>query len=175
MQPVEKHLWKFAKTRPVNFPSLRIAQFAQLVYKSSHLLSKILEEKKSKNIFKLFDVSASEYWKAHYRFYYESKSSEKHLGKSSIENILINTVVPFLFLYGKEKNNEDIKNRSLEILEQLPAENNSIIKQWDLLKIETNSAYQSQGLIQLKNEYCSQKKCLHCGIGNKILNKTISA
>ncbi|MEO5570935.1 MAG: DUF2851 family protein [Bacteroidia bacterium] len=172
LQPIEKHLWKFAKTRPVNFPSLRIAQFAGLVFKSSHLLSMILETKKAKDILKLFDVSASEYWSTHFRFDHESKSSEKNLGKSSAENILINTVIPFLFLYGKEKNDDYIKSRSLELLEQLPAENNSIISQWQFLKIEAGSAYRSQGLIQLKNEYCSQKKCLNCGIGNKILNKT---
>jgi hypothetical protein len=173
LKPIEKHLWKFAKTRPVNFPTLRIAQFAKLVHKSSHLLSLILETKKAKDILKLFDVSASEYWTTHYRFDHESKSSEKNLGKSSAENILINTVIPFLFLYGKEKNNEYVKNRSLELLEQLPAENNNIIKEWELLKIKTGSAYRSQGLIQLKNEYCSQKKCLNCGIGSKILKKSM--
>lgn len=171
--PVEKHLWKFARTRPVNFPTLRIAQFAALVHQSSHLLSLILETKKAKDILKLFDVSASGYWKTHYRFDHAGKSSEKNLGKSSAENILINTVIPFLFLYGKEKNDDYTRNRSLELLEQLPAEKNNIIHEWELLKIEAGSAYRSQGLIQLKNEYCSQKKCLNCGIGNKILRKIL--
>ncbi|MEP7167979.1 MAG: DUF2851 family protein [Bacteroidota bacterium] len=172
LQAIEKHLWKFARTRPVNFPSIRIAQFAMLVHRSSHLLSLILETKKAKDILKLFDVSTSEYWTTHYRFDNAGKSSEKNLGKSSVENILINTVIPFLFLYGKEKQDDYIRNRSLELLEQLPAENNIIIREWQLLKIEAGSAYRSQGLIQLKNEYCSQKKCLNCGIGNKILSKT---
>jgi hypothetical protein len=175
LKSIEKHLWKFAKTRPVNFPTLRIAQFAKLVHKSSHLLSLILETKKAKDILKLFDVSASEYWTTHYRCDHESKSSEKNFGKSSAQNILINTVIPFLFLYGKEKNNDYVKNRSLELLEQLPAENNNIIKEWELLKIKTGSAYRSQGLIQLKNEYCSQKKCLNCGIGSKILKKSMQS
>jgi uncharacterized protein DUF2851 len=175
LHAIEKHLWKFARTRPVNFPSLRIAQFAMLVHKSSHLLSLILETKKAKDILKLFDVFASEYWITHYRFDQASKSSEKNLGKSSAENILINTVIPFLFLYGKEKNDDYTRNRSLELLEQLPAEKNTIINQWELLKIEAGSAYRSQGLIQLKNEYCSQKKCLNCGIGNKILSRTFAS
>jgi len=171
--PVEKHLWKFARTRPVNFPTLRIAQFAMLVHQSSHLLSVILETKKAKDILKLFDLPASEYWTTHYRFDHPGKSSDKNLGKSSAENIIINTVIPFLFLYGKEKNDDSLKNRSLELLEQLPSEKNNITRQWESLKIESGSAYQSQGLIQLKNKYCSHKKCLNCGIGNKILSKTL--
>ena len=99
-----------------------------------------------KDILKLFDVSASGYWTTHFRFDHESKPSEKNLGKSSAQNILINTVIPFLFLYGTEKNDDHIKNRSLEFLEQLPAENNSIISQWRELKIKAGSAYRGQGL-----------------------------
>jgi hypothetical protein len=175
LEPIEKHLWKFAKTRPVNFPTIRIAQFAELVYQSSHLLSTILETKKIKNMLKLFDISTSDYWKTHYRFDVSGKPSEKKLGKSSCENILINTIVPFLFLYGKEKNDDNIRNRALELLEQLPAENNNIIRNWESLKINIGNAYRSQGFLQLKNEYCSKFNCLNCGIGNTILRNNISS
>lgn len=170
--PIEKHVWKFARTRPVNFPTIRISQFAMLIHQSSHLLSVILETKKAKSIFKLFDIETSDYWKTHYRFDKQGKKSDKRLGASSVENIMINTVVPFLFFYAKQKNLNNIQMRALDILEQLPAENNAIIRQWKQLNIKVASSYQSQALIQLKNNYCNQKKCLNCGIGIKLLNST---
>lgn len=172
---IEKHLWKFARTRPVNFPTIRLAQFAQLIYKSSHLLSVVIETKKAKDIIKLFDVTASNYWNTHYRFDHVSKKSEKKLGQSSVENILINTIAPFLFFYGKQKNNEDIQNRTFELLQEIAAEKNKIIAQWTALNIKPTTAFQSQSLIHLKNEYCSEKKCLHCGIGIKLLSNFASA
>ena len=169
--PLESHLWKFAKTRPVNFPTIRIAQFAALVHNSSHLLSRIIEARKTNDLFKLFDVNPSSYWETHYRFDNQSKKVQKNLGKTSVENIIINAIVPFLFYYGKEKNDDVLKNRALQFLEQTPSENNLIIRKWKELDIKSDSAFRSQALLQLKNEYCSQKKCLTCGIGIKLLNK----
>ncbi len=171
LSPIEKHLWKFARTRPVNFPTIRIAQFAMLVYRSSHLLSVILETKKVKDLFKLFDVDTSDYWSSHYRFDKSGKKIKKNLGKSSVENILINTIVPFLFLFGKENGMESVKSKAFEILESLPAEKNQITKKWNSIGMKINSAFHSQAFIQLKNNYCNEKKCLICGIGNKILNR----
>ena len=169
LNPVEKHLWKFARTRPVNFPTIRIAQFAMLVFKSSHLLSIILETTNQKAFYKLFDMETSAYWKTHYRFDHAGKKSEKHIGKTSIDNILINTVAPFLFFYGRQKENEEVKNRAIKLLETLPPENNVVLKNWKQLKINATSSGTSQALLQLKNEYCTKKKCLHCGIGIKLL------
>lgn len=174
LAPIEKHLWKFARTRPVNFPTVRLAQFAELIHKSSHLLSVVIETKNAKDIIKLFDVIASNYWSTHYRFDHSSKKIEKKLGQSSVENILINTIAPFLFFYGKQKNNEDIQNRAFDLLQEIAAEKNKIITQWMALNIKPASAFQSQALIHLKNGYCSEKKCLHCGIGIKLLSNFAS-
>ena len=169
LKPLQKHIWKFLRLRPLNFPTVRIAQFAQLIYKSSRLFSKIIESKSIEELYNLFNVSTSLYWKNHYNFNKTSKTSEKKPGKAFINGILINTVIPFYFVYGIKKDNQYYKNKALKFLEHLPPESNSIISKWKELGIKVENAYISQALLQLKNEYCNRKKCLNCQIGNKII------
>ncbi len=170
LTPVDKSLWKFARLRPVNFPTVRIAQFANLVYRSSHLFSKITETKNLNQLIALFDADVSDYWNTHFHFQKKSSEKEKALGRSSVENILINTVVPFLYVYGKEKERSSFCERALFLLEKIAPENNFIIKEWKEAGITPKSAWQTQALIQLTNNYCVHKKCLQCAIGLKILN-----
>lgn len=170
LAPIEKHLWKFMRMRPQNFPTIRLAQFAALIVKSNHLFSKMIEIKDVAYLRKLFtDLEVSPYWETHYRFDAESKPSSKSLGESSIDILLLNTFVLFLFSYGKYNQQEYYINRSLKLLEKLPAEENNIVTNFGLLGIKVNTAFDSQALLELKNNYCSYKKCLQCGVGNKIL------
>jgi hypothetical protein len=118
---------------------------------------------------KLFDLQASAYWDTHYVFGKESPGRNKSFGKSSIQTILINTVVPFLFVYGKVRGNEDFCTHAVSLLENLPPEKNSILTQWEELGIRNPNAFTSQALLQLTNEYCQHKRCLSCSIGNKIV------
>jgi hypothetical protein len=169
LHSIDAHLWKFLRLRPVNFPTIRIAQFANLIFNSTHLFSKIIETEKCKDLKKLMNVDVSEYWHTHYVFDKSSKSQTKHLGEDAVNNIIINTIVPFLFVYGKQKNEEKYIDRALQFLEQTTGENNSIIKKWEALKQPVKTAYSTQALLQLKNEYCDYKKCLNCSIGNYLL------
>ncbi len=171
LKPIELHLWKFLRLRPANFPTIRIAQFAQLIFQSSHLFSKILECKTVKELDKPFNINTSAYWDTHYNFDTPSTNKKKKLGKTAVNTIIINTIIPFLFIYGKQKANNAYQKKALQLLENIPSENNNIIKNWQQLKVRTKSAYDSQALLQLKNEYCNNKKCLYCVIGNKILTK----
>ena len=171
LKPMENHLWKFLRSRPGNFPTVRIAQFASLIHKSSALFSKIIETKKIEDLNQLFSAVPSAYWKNHFIFNKESVKKEKNLGKFAADILLINTVVPFLFVYGKAKGIYEIQDRAVELLENIKAENNSIVSQWNKIGIKSLNAYQSQALIQLKNVYCNAKRCLHCPIGNKIINQ----
>ncbi|MBK5286819.1 MAG: DUF2851 family protein [Bacteroidia bacterium] len=161
--------WKFLRLRPSNFPTLRISQFAQLVHCSSHLFSKTLDCEKINQLRKLFDVSASDYWNTHYVFEKKTVSRQKNLGASAMDNIIINTVVPLIFSYGMFRSEEQFKERALRFLEQLSPEKNSIITKWESLGIKAGNSFRSQALLELMNEYCSLKKCLHCGIGNKLI------
>lgn len=170
LQPIEKYLWKFMRLRPQNFPTIRLAQFAALIVRSNHLFSKMIEIKDVDQLKKLFaGLPVNPYWETHYRFDAESKPSSKSLGESSVEILLLNTFVLFLFCYGKQNQQEYYINRSLKLLEKLPAEQNNIVTNFASLGIKIGTAFDSQALLELKNSYCSYKKCLQCGVGNKIL------
>jgi len=170
LKGIESHLWKFMRLRPGNFPTIRISQFAALIHRSHGLFSKITEIENLDELKQLFKVDASEYWKLHYSFNKEtSRNWMKVLGDNSINTLIINVVIPFLFVYGEKQNKEHLKNRSLEFLEQLPAEGNSIIEKWEQLGVVARSAFESQALLQLKNRYCERKKCLNCQIGVKLV------
>jgi hypothetical protein len=171
LQPIEKHLWKYLRLRPINFPTIRIAQFANLIFSSDHLFSEILEIEDAALIKKIMNVSVSEYWETHFVFDKTSIKKTKHLGDEAINNIIVNTVVPFLFVYGKQKNNELYINKAISLLETTAGEGNTIIQKWSSLGLSTKTAAETQALLQLKNEYCSHKKCLSCSIGNYLLKK----
>ena len=171
LTPIPGQAWRFLRMRPANFPTVRLAQFATLIHQSVHLFSKILEAKDAEEIEQLFIAEPSEYWKTHYVFDKESDEKEKRLGRSTIHLFIINTIVPFLFLYGKDKADESYKDRAFALLESLPPEKNSIIKGWKNLGMKPDSAYRTQALLELKNEYCNAKRCLECAVGNKILRE----
>jgi len=170
LKGIESHLWKFMRLRPGNFPTVRISQFAALIHQSHGLFSKIIEIENLGELKKLFEVKASEYWNLHYNFNKISiRNSVKELGDSSVNMLIINVVIPFLFVYGEKQNKEFLKNRALEFLEQLPSEVNSIIEKWGKMGVNSHSAFESQALLQLKNKYCERKKCLNCQIGVKLV------
>lgn len=160
----------FLRMRPANFPTIRLAQLAVLVYESSHLFSKIKDAENVKIVEKMFDVTANDYWHYHYTFEENTGFKKKNLGKQMIQNIIVNTVIPVLYAYGWYNNNEDYKNKALKWAEQLLPEKNTITIGFEHLGISNKSAYDSQALIQLKNKYCNEKKCLQCAVGNKILS-----
>ena len=157
--------------RPDNFPHIRIAQFASLIHTSSKLFSKIIENPTIDYLQSTFECKTSDYWQTHYTFSHESKPKIKKLGAQSINGIIINTIVPFLFCYAQSKNNQLLKDKAIELLEQIPAENNAIIKGWELIGLSSQSAYDTQALLQLKKNYCEDKKCLRCRIGHKVLTQ----
>lgn len=169
---IESHLWKFMRLRPINFPTVRIAQLAQLIHRSSALFSRILETEKMDELRKLFEVSASEYWDTHYRFNKLSgENRKKVLGETAFNNLVINTIVPLLFVYGDQHLDQSMKDRALLLLENTAPEENQIIRKWNESGIESWSAFETQALLQLKNTYCEHKKCLNCQLGAKIITK----
>jgi hypothetical protein len=169
LSSIDGSQWKLLRLRPDNFPYIRIAQFAGLIHTSTKLFSKIVENPEIEYLRKLFESEPSSYWKSSYLFANKSKEHVKKLGSQSINGILINTVVPFLFCYAHHKNHDDLKNSAIRILEEIPAESNSIIKGWQELGLKMETAFDTQALIQLKKQYCDEKKCLRCRIGHKVL------
>ncbi|MFH2096366.1 MAG: DUF2851 family protein [Bacteroidota bacterium] len=169
LKALPAHTWKFSRSRPANFPTIRLAQFASLLCNADRLFSKIIEMSSIEGLYKLFEVKASAYWNTHYHFDKISHNREKVLGRDSINILLINTVIPFIFLYGQIRDDEYLKERALSFMEQIPPEKNSITAGWETAGVKSSNAADSQALLQLKSNYCNQKKCLNCQIGNKLI------
>lgn len=169
LQPLEMRLWKFLRLRPPGFPTVRIAQFAQLLHRSAHVFSKVMAANNAGDIMRLFEAEPSQYWLTHYTFDVLSSKKKKMPGKDFLRGLAINAVVPVMFCYGKSKGDAAMQEKALSILEHLPAEKNSIIIRWERAGVKCHTASESQALLQLKNAYCSQKQCLKCHIGNRLL------
>lgn len=165
---LDKSMWKFARTRPANFPTIRLAQFAALVFQSTHLFSKLMMAKTIDEAKKLLSITSSmlldlnELYPAHH---HENNS----LGEQFMKNLVINAIVPVKFLYGKHTINEALCEQALSWLEELDAENNTITKFWKTNGIRPKHALHSQALIQLNTIYCDKHQCLKCAVGNHIL------
>lgn len=169
LNPMDCSSFKMMRMRPGNFPTMRLAQLAALVYKSHHLFAMIAELNDVNEIIRLFDVEASPYWRDHYVFGKPAKHHNAALSAEAGELILINAVVPVLFVYGRYTGNENIVNKSLSILQNLRPENNAMIRHWEELGLLAKSAFDTQALIELKTQFCEKKQCLNCRVGNKIL------
>jgi uncharacterized protein YneF (UPF0154 family) len=91
------------------------------------------------------------------------------------ELLIINAWIPLLFVYGAVRGQQQYKEQALRLLQQLPPENNSIIRQFQSLGQKPDNAAQSQALIQLKNNYCNGRRCLDCRIGHHIIKKAVSS
>jgi len=171
LKPIEKHLWKFMRVHPSNFPTIRIAQLATLLTQTDGLLAEITTFKNPKELNNFFSFQASEYWDTHYTFGKKTAKRAKSFGKKSADKIIINLITPYLFAYGKAKGNEKYCEKSLNLLEIIAPEGNNIISGWEKIGIIVENAFYSQALIQLKSTYCNHKKCLQCAIGKNIINK----
>ncbi len=165
--------WKFLRLRPANFPTLRIAQFANFIYQNTHLFNVLVEQDSIKELIKKLMTMHSEYWLEHFDFGKPFSGVSKGLGKSSAENILINTVAPILACYGKQSANQSYLDRAIDLLEDLRPENNKITRIWKESGFPVKSAFDSQGLIMQYNESCKNRKCLQCSIGADLLNRSL--
>ncbi len=159
---------QFFKHRPDNFPTIRLAQLAMVFHLHSNLFSKIIEAKTIDEIYRVFTVSVSDYWKSHYNFDKASPKKEKSLSKSFIDLLIINTIVPIQFAYANSLGKENAE-LLIDFLSNIPAEKNNIIEKFTTFGIKSKNAFQSQSLLQLKNEYCNNKKCLQCSVGLELL------
>ena len=171
LKPSEHYHWKLLRLRPSNFPHVRIAQLANLYYRSQGLLSQLMDTEKLEDLRKLLKVDTSAYWLTHYTFGEVSPSQIKTLSKASTDLLIINTVVPFLYAYGKHKGKNPLLERASAFLEELKPENNYITRMWKECGLNAVHAGDSQALIQLKKNYCDPKKCLYCRIGFEYFKK----
>lgn len=159
---------EFFRHRPDNFPTIRLAQLAALYHTHQNLFSKIMQAQTPSDFYALFHVQLSAYWVNHYRFDKESATRRKQLAPSFVDLLIINTIVPFKFAYAKSLARENTEEL-IGLLQQLKPEKNVIMDKFAYYKIPAVSAYDSQSLLQLKNEYCNHHRCLQCAVGMELL------
>lgn len=155
---------QFFKLRPDNFPTIRLSQLASLYVNVQHIFEQAVQTKDINELYKLLSVKTTNYWETHYTFDKVSKLKKKQISKSFIDLVIINTIIPLQFahsLYLGKDNSEAI----IQLIKQVRPEKNTIIEKFKHFKVHVNDAYDSQSLLQLKNEFCNKNKCLQCHIG----------
>lgn len=165
LEPVQ-----FFKHRPDNFPTIRLSQLANLYHSQQNLFSKLIETSSVQQIYQVFQIAVSKYWQSHYQFDKESPTKKKSLTNSFIDLIIINTIVPIQFAYARSQGKE-VSENLIGLMQEVVAEKNGVIEKFKTFGIKSKNAFQTQSLIQLKNEYCNKSKCLGCAIGMNLLHK----
>jgi hypothetical protein len=167
-----KAQWRFLRLRPANFPTLRLAQLTSVLYHQKNMFSKIISTGSWKELSPAFSVKPSAYWLYHYQFFKKQDKEIPSLGRMSIENIVINSIVPMLAAYGKAKDDQRFIDRAVQLLQETGAEKNNILRSWDALGLHSKTAFDSQALIELHNSFCVRRRCLDCNIGFSLLQPT---
>lgn len=160
--------WKFLRLRPPNFPTIRLAQMASMVCNGENMFSKLLIANDLEPVRNLFNVEVNEYWDTHFQFEKPSRAIKKTLGETAINLLIINAVVPVLFSYGIYHDNDELKEKSLGLLNEMEPEDNVIIRKFGSLGVNVRNAQQSQALLHLYNCYCRKRKCLKCRVFNAV-------
>jgi Protein of unknown function (DUF2851) len=170
LHPLHGWIWKFARLRPANFPTIRISQLAAMLVLTGGLFSRVLEVNNIMQLKELFEVEASEYWNDHFIFGKKSRPSRKIAGAQATGIFLINAVIPVIFIYGRYRDDRALYEKAVSFLEEISHEENSIIAEWESAGIKAESAFYSQALIHLRNSYCKKRRCLECRIGAKLIS-----
>ena len=170
IQGMPKKRFQLFKIRPSNFPTIRIAQICAMYHKYQNLFSQLMSFTRLEEFYKLFDVRLDAYWSTHYTFQKVSPRRVKKITKSFVDLIVINVIIPLKFNYLKRRN-VAFDEEGFDLLRQIKSEKNAIVDKFSELGIASSSAFDSQALLQLKNNYCAKKRCLHCAIGMCILKK----
>lgn len=159
---------QFFKLRPDNFPTIRLSQLVHLICNNQNLFSQLIQANSYLKIKQLLKSETSEYWKNHYSFSKTSKAKSKLLTAQFIDLIIVNTIVPIKFCYEKNQGKFNIEELIM-LLEAIPSEKNSIINKFSEFNVQSENAFQSQSLLELKNEYCNKNNCLKCAVGLQLL------
>ena len=169
--PLNREIWKLSSTRPQNSPYRRLAYLARIIPKANIIASGITEDTCNlRTLSQLLDIEFEDFWSNHYSFTYLSPNiSSRALTDSTLQLLIINAIAPLTFAIGLLQGNARLEEKAADTLTDLPSEQNSLIKDWKRVGIKARNAFESQGLIQLRKQYCDRNECLKCRIGNRLL------
>lgn len=174
LRPISLAAWKFARTRPQNFPYRRIALLAKAMAETPDLLNRILTAGgDDERLRPLFRWEVDPYWSRRMTFGgdFQTEARPPVLSDPSINILLINVAAPLLYTYGLLHGDHDMKESATDLLRMLPPEKNSLVRDWQRLGFSPADAAGSQALIHLRKEYCDRHECLKCRFASLILRK----
>ena len=167
--------WKTARMRPPNFPHRRIATLAALVCRCVAVSNRIFDISDPADAEGIFHAALSPYWRTRYNFGAEAAVASgipvRPLSRSSLAGLIINVVVPAMFAYGVSIADDARCAAAVDILHALRPETNRIVAEFQAAGVPVSDAFSSQALIQVRKEYCEQKKCLYCRLGHRFLSE----
>jgi hypothetical protein len=170
LTPMQASQWKFFRLRPAGFPTIRIAQLAKLIHQSVHLFSKLMEAESLRELQHLLHAEVSEYWQTHYQPDGKAtRSTQKPMTKELIGLVIYNTVLPFWFVYGRERHLPHLEQKALDFFDALPSEKNHLLDEWKEIGKSARNAAEAQSLLQLRTQYCDRKRCTECAVGMQLL------
>ncbi|REA62753.1 DUF2851 domain-containing protein [Dyadobacter luteus] len=168
---IQPHEWKFMRLRPSGFPTVRLAQLAALIFNTGSIFSQLLECDHITELQQVFHLKQSDYWRHHYTFHKKSEKTVPFMGMDAANLLIINAVIPLLTAYARQREKQDLFDKALDWLSDIPSEDNHIIREWKSLGINVQTSADSQALIQQYNVFCLQKQCLNCAVGMELVRK----
>jgi hypothetical protein len=159
--------WKFLRMRPPNFPTVRLAQFAEVIRSNCSLISLLLEMQDLKILESLFKIPVSDYWQKHYHFGKKGNKNHAQIG-NSFHSIAINTLIPMLIAYAEQKANERYSEKAYRWLMELKPENNFITRIFETEGLRVQNGAESQACLHWYREYCQVNRCGDCLVGKSI-------
>ncbi|UKN01015.1 DUF2851 family protein [Paracrocinitomix mangrovi] len=168
LNPLSSTAWHTSGMRPSSHPNIRLAQLAAILTRYHEI---DIYQQGITYWQRALKIELSTFWKTHFTFAKSTQEKSIQISHAAMQLIMINAVLPFQYAMAKFKADIDAQEKVKINLSQLPSENNAVIKMWNKIGVKPKNAFDSQGLLALKNELCNQKKCLFCNIGKFVLNK----
>lgn len=170
-----KPAWKMARTRPQNFPHRRLAMLAEMIHRGFYLTGQLADVRSIDAMRRIFAVELQGFWATHYTFADRVGGSRATaLSQNSIDTLLINVALPLLFARRMSRQDLDGMQTTVELLQSLGAENNSITRLFAQAGLPSTDAFTSQALIELRREYCEKSKCIYCRFGHRMLSAELA-
>lgn len=169
LQELKTAMWKFSKTRPWNFPTIRLAQLAALLHKNPRIIQEIFRAESRKELENIFDCELSPYWQNHFSPGKKSKVKQDQISKDFKKQIIINAVIPLIVWDAIQHQKSELIHKAMDLLQSLPFENNKVSRIFSTDSIPKNNALDSQAGYHQLHRFCHKKLCLQCKVGAHIL------
>ena len=169
IEPMSPDEWNLRRINPLNHPVLRMAQAAAFFTSNEFIFRDTIACRTADDVGRLFGAEASDYWLTHFTPGTDGQNVPKRIGRTKTSLIGINLVAPMQFAYGSMTASEQIRERAMDLLESIAAEDNRYMRRWESCGVVPGSAFESQALLHLATVYCDSQRCEECPLGRRIL------